>query len=183
MGGRGRCELLALALLAGCHRSEPKAAQTTPAPQGLEAAAIQAGVIPDPAGTDITGLYASDSDRVCIVPSATAYRIGVFVDYDDQQNCGGSGTVTRVGETLHVTLGDGGGGGDSGGGGATPCSFDARFEGDRIVFPARVPDACRKVCVRRASVAALDVARLSESVSEASTLRDAKGRLLCASGG
>lgn len=163
--------LLALLLVAGCHRAEPEPSATTPAPQGLEAAAIQAGVIADPASTDITGLYATENDRVCIVPTATAYRIGVFVDYDEQQNCGGSGTVTRVGETLHVTLG-----------GEDGCSFDARFDGDRIVFPARVPDRCQKVCVGRASIAALDATRLSESVSEASTPRDAKGRLLCASG-
>ncbi|WP_214019129.1 hypothetical protein, partial [Escherichia coli] len=93
-----RAALLLVLVLGGCHRAEPKPA-ATPTPVGLEAAAIQAGVIPDPASTDITGLYARESDRVCIVPSATAYRIGVFVDYDDQQNCGGSGTVTRVGET------------------------------------------------------------------------------------
>ncbi len=169
-----RAALLAVLMLAACNRSDPKAPAATPTPQGLEAAAIQAGVIPDPANTDITGLYARESDRICIVPTATAYRIGVFVNYDEQQNCGGSGTVTRVGETLHITLGRGGD--------AADCSFDARFEGDRIVFPARVPDACQKVCTGRSSVAALDVNRLSESVSEASTLRDAKGRLLCAGG-
>lgn len=171
-----RAALLLVLVLGGCHRAEPKPA-ATPTPVGLEAAAIQAGVIPDPASTDITGLYARESDRVCIVPSATAYRIGVFVDYDDQQNCGGSGTVTRVGETLHITLDRGGEGGDS------ACSFDARFEGDRIVFPPRVPDGCQKVCIHRASIAALDVARLSESISDASTLRDSRGRLLCAGGG
>lgn len=171
-----RAALLLVLVLAGCHRAEPKPA-ATPTPVGLEAAAIQAGVIPDPASTDITGLYARESDRVCIVPSATAYRIGVFVDYDEQQNCCGSGTVTRVGETLHITLDRGGEGGDS------ACSFDARFEGDRIVFPPRVPDGCQKVCIHRASIAALDVARLSESISEASTLRDSRGRLLCAGGG
>lgn len=173
-----RLALVALALLAACHRPAPAPASSA-TPQGLEAAAIQAGVIPDPADTDITGLYAREADRLCIVPSATAYRIGVFVDVDEQQNCGGSGTVTRVGETLHVTLDTDGG--DGGGGGAA-CSFDARFEGDRIVFPGRLPDACQKACSRRASLAALDVTRLSESVSEASTLRDARGRLLCASG-
>jgi hypothetical protein len=105
------------------------------------------------------------------VPSATAYRIGVFVDYGDQQNCGGSGVVTRVGEHLHVEFDK-----------IEGCSFDARFEGDRIVFPGRLPDACQKLCMRRASLAGLDVSRLSDSVSEASTLRDAKGRLLCSSG-
>lgn len=167
-----RVALVGLILLvAACHRDAaapaPPAATTA---SGLEAAAIQAGVIPDPNSTDPTGLYARDTDRMCLVPIATAYRIGVFVDYGDDQRCGGSGIATRVGETLHVELGNGSG-----------CSFDARFEGDRIVFPGRVPDACRQICERRASIAALDVGRLSDSVSEASTLRDAKGRLLCGS--
>lgn len=168
--------LAALAMLAACGRAP--SAPTAPAPQGLEAAAIQAGVIPDPASTDLTGLYAREADRICIVPSPTAYRIGIFVDVDEQQNCGGSGTVMRDGETLHVTLGTGDGGIED-----PACSFDARFEGDRVVFPGRVPDACQALCSRRASIAALDVARLSESASEASTLRDARGRLLCGEGG
>lgn len=173
-----RVLLLGLVLLAGCHRAAPAPGRTEPA-TGLEVAAIRAGAIPDPANTDITGLYARETDRVCVVPSATAYRIGVFVDYGDQQNCGGSGTVTRVGETLHVTLDTGAHSNAD----DAPCSFDARFDGDRIVFPGRLPNACQKICSRRASAAALDVDRLSESVSEASTLRDGRGALLCASGG
>ena len=163
--------LLALLIIAGCSGSQPQPANNATAATGLEAAAIEAGVIPDPNNTDITGLYSRDTDRICIVPTATAYRIGVFVDYGDNQNCGGSGTVTRVGEKLQLEF-DGGNG----------CSFEARFEGDRIVFPGRLPDACQKLCQRRASLAGLDVSRLSESVSEASTLRDSKGRLLCSSG-
>jgi len=165
---------LALLFVAGCSRADPPTNQAGNAatPTGLEAAAIEAGVIPDPNNTDITGLYARDTDRVCVVPSATAYRIWVFVDYGDQQSCGGSGTVTRVGENLHLDFD-----------GADGCNFDARFEGDRIVFPGRLPDACQKLCARRASMAALDVDRLSESVSEASTLRDSRGKLLCNSGG
>lgn len=167
-----RAALVLVVLLAGCHRQAAAPAPQASAPAaGLEAAAIQAGVIPDPKSTEITGLYARDTDRVCIVPTATAYRIGVFVDYGDQ-HCGGAGVVTRVGETLHVELGE-----------MPGCSFDARFEGDRIVFPGRIPDECQQICERRASIAALDVGKLSESVSEASTLRDAKGRLLCAGGG
>lgn len=166
-----RLALLAL-LLAGCHRQPAATVPPATPASGLEAAAIQAGVIADPNSTELTGLYARETDRVCIVPTASAYRIGVFVDYGDDQRCGGSGTVTRVGETLHVELGQKPG-----------CSFDARFEGDRLVFPGHLPDACQQICERRASVAALDVAKLSESVSEASTLRDAKGRLLCGGGG
>lgn len=170
-----RTLLLALVLLAACQRSErTPTADNVAAPVGLETAAIQAGVIPDPANTDVTGLFARDTDRVCVVPSATAYRIGVFVDYGDDQSCSASGTATRVGETLHVRLH---GQSDDG------CSFDARFEGDRIVFPGTLPDACQQRCSKRASMSGLMVERIGESVSEASTLRDANGRLLCASAG
>lgn len=138
----------------------------------LERAAISAGVIPDPANTDITGLYARDTDRVCVVPDRLNFRLGAFVDYGDGQNCSGFGVLTRVGENLHVVFN-----------GVVGCDFDARFEGDRIVFPGRLPAACGKLCSRRASFAALDVSRLSQSVSEASTLRSANGKLLCAIGG
>lgn len=164
--------LFALLLMAGCSGSQPQPTNNATAATGLEAAAIEAGVIPDPNNTDITGLYARDTDRVCVVPTATAYRIGVFVDYGDQVSCGGSGTVTRAGEKLQLEFE-----------GVDGCSFEARFEGDRIVFPGRLPDACQKLCTQRASMGALDVGRLSESVSEASTLRDGKGKLLCSGGG
>lgn len=167
-----RAALAAALLITGCDGAAPppRPAKT---PVALEAAAIQAGVIPDPASMDITGLYTRETDRVCIVPSATAYRIGVFIDYDEEQHCAGSGTVTRVGDALRVSLGKGGEGGAG-------CSFDARFEGDRIVFPPKVPAACQRLCSDRASIAALDVARLSDAISEAATLRDGRGRLLCA---
>ena len=79
--------------------------------------------------------------------------------------------ATRAGEDLHVELTD------------TPgCNFDARFEGDRIVFPGRLPDACQKACSSRGSLTGLNAERMSDSPSEASALRDGRGRMLCASG-
>ena len=165
--------LLLVAIVSACSDDagqSPTAKRGTP--PDLETAAIAAGVIADPDGTDPTGLYARDTDRVCIIPARVDFRIGVFVDYGEQQACSGSGAVTRAGESLHVRF-------DA----APGCDFDARFEGDRIVFPGRVPEACAKLCQGRASLAALNGERLSDSVSEASTLRDAKGRLLCGAGG
>lgn len=159
--------LLALLLLAGCNGSSPKP-QAKPTPTSLEAAAIDAGIIVDPANTDPTGLYARDRDKICIVPSATAFRIGVTTDYGDGNACSGTGEATRAGEALHIDMSS-----------APGCSFDARFEGDRIVFPGRLPDACLKVCARRASILGLTVERLSDSPSEAGVLRDGRGKMLC----
>ncbi|MGN6818475.1 MAG: hypothetical protein ACTHJR_07375 [Sphingomonas sp.] len=130
--------LTALLTLMACHGSQP-VPQATATPTGLEAAAIEAGIIDDPANTDPTGLYQRDRDRICVVPSARAFHIGLYVDYGDTYYCSGQGEATRAGETLHVDLAS-----------APGCSFDAEFEGDRIVVPGRLPDACQKACSPRA---------------------------------
>lgn len=161
--------LLAL-LLAACARGgEGQGAGNGATAPDLETAAIAAGVIPDPANSDITGLYARDTDRLCVVPAALGFRIGAFVDYGPRQFCSGSGTATRAGEVLRVKFDN-----------VDGCEFDARYEGDRIVFPGKLPAACDKLCVGRASLAALDAALLGNAVAEASAMRDGTGRLLCA---
>ena len=140
------------------------------APQDLESAAIERGLVSDPGDSELTGLYARDTDRVCVVRDRDSYRIGAFVDYGDGLSCTGTGTVSRAGEALSVTL--------TGKNGLT-CSFDARFDGEHIRFPATVPPDCAKFCGPRASFAALSVERLSSSAAEARALRSAEGKRLC----
>jgi hypothetical protein len=160
-----------LLLLAACSEQPQASTVVNEAPASdLEAAAIQAGVIPDPNHSDVAGLYARETDRLCVVPRGESYRIGLVVDYGEQ-HCGGSGVVTQAGERLGVTFPA-----------VSGCSFQAQFEGDGIVFPGQVPDACAALCDGRASIAGLRVDRLSDSVSEASSLRDSKGRMLCGAG-
>lgn len=150
-------------LLTGCHR----AAATDDTPGGkLEAAAIARGLVVDPAKAGLIGSWASDTDRLCVVPTASALRLGTSVDYGENQSCAASGTVERKKDKLAVTFGD--------------CRFEASFDGERIVFPAELPAACERFCTGRASLSALAVERLSESVSEAATLRSAGGQMLCA---
>ncbi|AJP71548.1 hypothetical protein [Sphingomonas hengshuiensis] len=158
--------LALLLVLAGCSGGGAPA-QNGAQSQDLESAAIARGLVRDPADTEIVGLYARDTDRLCIVKSGMAYRVGAFVDYGDRITCSGSGTVGRVGETLRIALGDRG------------CSFDARFDGDKISFPGALPEACEALCARRASYAGLEVTRMSESSAEAAAMRDAAGRRLC----
>ena len=136
-------------------------------PQDLETAAIERGLVRDPDDSDLTGLYARDTDRICVVRSGSAYRIGAYVDYGDRITCSGAGTVERSGETLRIELGKDG------------CNFDAHYDGDRIKFPGALPDACKKLCARRASFTGLETTRLSESAAEAAAMRDAAGRRLC----
>lgn len=136
-------------------------------PQDLESAAIERGLVRDPGDSDLTGLYARDTDRICVVRSGSAYRIGAYVDYGDRITCSGAGTVERSGETLRIELDKDG------------CSFEAHYDGDRIKFPGALPDACKKLCAHRASFTGLEAARLSESAAEAAAMRDSSGRRLC----
>jgi hypothetical protein len=152
-------------LLAAC--SGGKRGDNVQAPQDLESAAIERGLVRDPDDSDLTGLYARDTDRICVVRTGSAYRIGAYVDYGDRITCSGTGTVERSGGTLRIALGNDG------------CSFDAAYDGDRIKFPGVLPDACKKLCARRAAFTGLEAARLSESAAEAAAMRDAGGRRLC----
>ncbi|MEG3082263.1 hypothetical protein U1707_01285 [Sphingomonas sp. PB2P12] len=157
-----RVLLLAVAL-AGCGR-EPAKAVADSAGARLEAAARIAGIVPDP-NAPLQGSWARDTDRVCVVGTEKTSRIGVSIDYGEDQGCAASGTVERSGGALKLAFG--------------ACTFAAQFDGDRIVFPAEMPEACESLCTGRASLAALTVDRISESRSEASTLRSTSGKLLC----
>lgn len=159
--------LAALLLLGGCQGESWPGAR--PTPSTLEAAAIEAGIISDPASADPTGLYARDRDKICIVPSAAAFRVGIYADYGNDYFCSGSGEASRSGEALHIDLTS-----------APGCRFDANFDGDRVVIPGVLPDECQKACSRRASLAGLTVERLSDSAAEAAALRDGRGKMLCA---
>ncbi|HEX8384451.1 MAG TPA: hypothetical protein VF592_13890 [Sphingomonas sp.] len=152
-------------LLGGCDGGSPPAAAS--AGGELERAAVAAGLVPDPARVSIVGAWARDSDRVCVVPGGGGReRIGVVIDYGEGNGCVGAGTVRRSGDRLAIDLG--------------ACRIDARFDGERIVFPAEVDAACARSCRGNASLAALSVERVSGSAAEAATLRAPSGRLLCA---
>ncbi|KQU59195.1 hypothetical protein ASG67_16725 [Sphingomonas sp. Leaf339] len=133
----------------------------------LEAAAVTAGLVPDAARASITGSWARDTDRICVVNTpGRSQRIGVLIEYGDGHGCSASGPLDRRGSRLKVAFGN--------------CRFDAIFDGERINFPATLPAACDALCTGRASLAALEVDRLSDSAAEAATLRGRKGNLLCA---
>ena len=176
-GGAGWCgtltKTLSLALsvlLVGCSGKQDAAdAPSASAGARLEQAAIAAGVVRDPASADLTGVYARDPARACVVPAAKDFRIGVTLDYGEGQQCSASGTLARDGAALTIDLGGG-------------CRFDARFDGSGIAFPGALPQACAALCTGRATLAGLSVDTLSNSLSEAVTLTDARGRALCAPG-
>lgn len=155
-------------LLAACG-SQPEPRSETPGTR-LEAAAVQAGLVADPARATLIGSWARDTDRACVVPgTGDRLRIGVLIDYGEGQGCAARGIAQRRGNRVAVEFG--------------ACLFEADFDGERIVFPAEMPGACDRLCTGRATLAALSVERLSTAVAEAETLRTPGGRMLCAPAG
>ncbi len=149
-------------LLGGCERAPP--ADDTPGGR-LEATAVARGLVADPARAGLAGIWGSDTDRICIVPAGEELKLGVSVDYGERQSCGASGAVTQRGDRLDIRLGG--------------CRFAARFDGERITFPAAIPPACSRHCRGRASLSAVAVERQSDAVSEAQLMRGPWGRPLC----
>lgn len=137
----------------------------------LEAASIATGLVADPATIPLDGIWARDSDRMCILPASggkddAPRHIGVLLDYGEGQGCTARGTLSRSGRDLTIALG--------------ACQFTARLDGDSIQFPAALPATCNDLCTGRATLSALTVERVSASVAEAGTLRSSNGTALCA---
>jgi hypothetical protein len=158
---------LPLALVLASCGSVPDAA--VPADAGLEAAALARGLVRESGDAPPSGLFARDGDRVCLVAAGGAVRLGVVSRYADGTGCAATGVAQSNAGTLDVTLGARG-----------DCAFAARYDGQRIVFPARMPAGCERFCSPRASLSALSVERLSDSGAEAQALRDRDGRAPCA---
>ena len=164
-----RAALAAALLLAACDRepAAPAPAATTEAPgAALERAAIAAGAIVDPGALDPAGAYASDTDRICVVAQGGSYRVGASIDYGEGQRCLARGEGRARKQQLRIDFGAG-------------CTLEARFDGERIVFPAVVSGACERHCIGRASLSALSAERLSAAASEARAMRAPDGRPLC----
>lgn len=157
--------MLALALvLAGCGRAADRPDAGT-AGAALERAAVARGVVADPARIDPVGLYASASDRLCVVPRGDGYRVGASVDFGEGQGCFATGTATGR-STLDIRF-------------DAACRLTAAIEGDRVTFPATLPAGCDRFCTGRASLAALAADRISASAVEAASAATGDGKAMC----
>lgn len=155
---------MALLLLAGCDRPPPS---ETPRGGGaaLEQAAQERGLVAEASAP--SGVFQTDTDRVCLLPLKEGVAIGASVDYGEGQRCVARGrAVIGRDQALNVDFGAG-------------CRFEARLEAERLVFPPVLPEACAASCVGRASLSAITATRFSDAPAEAARTRGADGSLLC----
>jgi hypothetical protein len=159
-----RVAVLALLMLAGCGGG----ASEENAGAQLEAAAIARGVIADPASLRVVGAYGRGADRMCVAEIDGGLKVGVDVAYGGDLGCTARGTAKQDGEDIDITLD-----------GAEGCRFTARFDGDALALPGRLPEACATFCDAPASLAGLTVDRLSDAAAEVRAMRGQQGSLLC----
>lgn len=155
---------LGLLALTACNGAAPTAALPN-AGAALEQAARMRGLVADPSGVEPAGLYASKTDRLCLVRQGAGYRIGASVNYGEDQSCLARGAARGRGR-VDVQFNGG-------------CRFTADVEGERISFPAVLPDRCARLCRGRASLAAFAAGRLSTSDTEARAAPAPDGAALC----
>lgn len=162
--------LFTVLLIAGCDGMGSNASGEAVDSSGnsgalIERAAINAGIVANPARLDPAGAYVTRSDRTCIVGSGGKYRIGLSIDYGDGHSCIARGEATGS-ERLKIDFGEG-------------CRIEASYDGEKVALPAEVPDACERQCGGRATLAAFNATRLSGAEAEAKAMRGADGQLLC----
>lgn len=172
-----RCLALCCLALAGC--SETQAGDDADAVTALDAAAIEAGVIADPAVIDLAGTFAdtggTGSDAFCARGDrAQGYAIGVLVTFGPTSQCEAQGTAALSGERARISLTRSGKGKA-----VSDCSFTARFDGNGLALPGALPAACSAVCTDRASLAGASFALVEPGAEAAATARGRAIKALC----
>lgn len=173
-----RPAVLACLALAGC--SETQAGDDAAAVVPLDAAAIEAGVIVDPAALDLAGSFAdtggTGSDAFCARGERQGdYAVGVLVSFGGSSQCEAQGSARLAGEQARITLNRSGAGKSVAG-----CSFSARFDGNGLALPGSLPAGCQAVCSDRASLAGASFALVEPGDRAAAAARGRSIERLCA---
>jgi hypothetical protein len=146
------------------------------ADSALEQAAIETGIIPDPATLNLEGLYEAgtelENDRFCAVQKGDSYNVGVFVYYGGDQICEGRGEGVLDGEIARLTL-------RASDDDASSCELEVVYDGTQIVFPGAIPDTCKAICTRRASLAGVSIPLVESGGQSALRARGNDTQRLC----
>ena len=161
--------LIALLLLAGCRGSEEQANQAAPTAQpGKEQPAAQPAAL-----ATLTGLYeggtAQRPDQLCVTEGkGGAHRFGLVVWCANDHSCSGSGTVSRRGDSLRLTmLGD------------SSCAIEAPIRGTTVTLPATLPQGCAYYCGARATLGGASFTQKGTTNDDALKAKDLVGDPLC----
>jgi hypothetical protein len=167
--------LLAFFLLASCSSSdEPNnqsAGASQPGNSSAKADDPRSGKAPI---ASLTGLYeggeGKPKNQMCVVEGKGGeQRFGLIVWGSNLHSCMGSGTVTREGDRLRLSMA-----GDS------ACTIEATVSGNQVRLPASVPQGCAYYCGQRASLTGAILEQSGTTEEAAMQAKDLVGESLCA---
>jgi len=122
----------------------------------------------------LLGLYESGPaerrNQMCVIDRAAGdSRFGLVVRDAADQGCSGAGAAVRQGALLRLTMA-----------GDEPCVIDARIEGTRVTFPARLAPGCAYYCAPGANMAGAALDKTGGAAEDAMRATDLVGDRLCA---
>ncbi len=120
----------------------------------------------------LTGLYegaGTPPSQLCISEQGRTARFGLVTRRDGRPGCSGAGTATREGTILRLAMN-----------GESACAIEARLDGGRVSFPARLPRGCSYYCAPGADAGGAVFAKTGGSREDALRARDIVGDPLCA---
>jgi hypothetical protein len=167
-----RKTLFALLVLASC---SPEGSNGTSDGGGAAASQSAPGKAESGGGrlTSLTGLYEGGAGerrhQMCIVEGkGGGERFGLVVWGEDMQSCAGSGTVSRTGAALKLSMA-----------GDVACTIEARISGKTVKLPATTPAGCEYYCGKRAALAGAELTQVGTARSDAMKAKDIVGDPLC----
>ena len=120
----------------------------------------------------LTGLYESGAapqrSQMCMIEAGGSGRFGLVAWSGPGESCSGSGTATRSGNTLRLTME-----------GDERCTIEARVEGTRVTFPAALPAGCSYYCSRGGRLAGATFDKTGGTEADAARAQDLIGDRLC----
>jgi len=121
----------------------------------------------------LTGLYEGGAperrSQMCVVESGGNARFGLVTRASGEQDCSGTGSVVRTGNTLRLTMA-----------GDVACTIEASVEGTRVSFPATLPSGCSYYCSPGGRLTGHSFDKVGGDQSDARRATDLVGDRLCA---
>jgi hypothetical protein len=165
--------LILLLLAAGCGTQvAPAGNQAQSAGKSAQEPPSTQAPAPPSSPAELTGLYegarTAQTDQLCMIGGRDQARFGAVVWGSAMHSCLGAGQAVRQGDRLTFTMS-----GDS------ACQIVATVSGDRISFPASVPEGCAYYCGARAGFAGASFTRKGSTEVDALKATDLVGDPLC----
>ncbi len=166
--------LLLLFVLVSCSPSEEQQPQNGSAASSQPAAPVATADSPPARLSSLIGLYEGGAGerrhQMCVVEGEGGEeRFGLVVWGANLHSCSGSGSVSRTGDRLRLTMA-----------GDAACTMEASISGNSVKLPATTPSGCAYYCGERAGLAGAELTQTGTSEADAMKAKDLVGEALCA---